>query len=60
MIDVCLLAFLFEIFDIGCVKDGSGALYCFIPQGKIIKAGTNSLTLVVTPKIQSNGGDFGQ
>jgi hypothetical protein len=41
------------------VKDGSGALYCFIPQGKIIKAGTNSLTLVVTPKIKSKGGDFG-
>jgi hypothetical protein len=26
------------------VKDGSGALYCFVPQGKTIKAGTNSLT----------------
>jgi hypothetical protein len=26
------------------VKDGSGALYGFVPQGKNIKAGTNSLT----------------
>ena len=26
------------------MKDGSGALYCFVPQGKTIKAGTHSLT----------------
>jgi len=34
------------------VKDGSGALYCFGPKAKTIKAGTNSLTLAVTPKIK--------
>jgi hypothetical protein len=26
------------------VKDDSEALYCFVPQGKTIKVGTNSLT----------------
>lgn len=35
-----------NLFSTFCVKDGSGALYCFIPKGKIIKAETNSLTLL--------------
>ncbi|EIA09489.1 hypothetical protein HJ01_01395 [Flavobacterium frigoris PS1] len=41
------------------MKDGSGALYGFVPQGKTIKAGTYSLTLVVTPRIKGRQLIFG-